>query len=377
VPENQAAKRPDEQGLRHILSREWFLLIALGTSLIFMLFGETLFAGLSNQLILTLLFLWLFFVVLGSALGVVRNAEQLSRRLGEPYGTLVLTLAMTAIEVMSITAVMTHGDSNPTLVRDTLFSVVMLVMGGMVGISLLLGAFRHREQAINLQGANAYLGVIVPLLVLCLVLPSFTRTTEMPTLSTIQQIMLGIMAMGLYATFLMMQMGRHRAYFMQPGDEPTPALADRTGLLPHFVLLLVNMLPVVLLVQQLARPVDHIIETLGAPHIIGGLIMAVMIATPEGLGGIKAALRNQLQTSVNVFLGSVLAAVGLSIPIMLLVSNLLGLELILGLDATEMVLLLLMFAVSVITFSSGRTNLLQGAVHLLLFVAFLVLQIES
>jgi Ca2+:H+ antiporter len=284
---------------------------------------------------------------------------------------------MTAIEVMSITAVMTHGDSNPTLVRDTLFSVVMLVMGGMVGISLLLGAFRHREQAINLQGANAYLGVIVPLLVLCLVLPSFTRTTEMPTLSTIQQIMLGIMAMGLYATFLMMQMGRHRAYFMQPGDEPTPALADRTGLLPHFVLLLVNMLPVVLLVQQLARPVDHIIETLGAPHIIGGLIMAVMIATPEGLGGIKAALRNQLQTSVNVFLGSVLAAVGLSIPIMLLVSNLLGLELVLGLDATEMVLLLLMFAVSVITFSSGRTNLLQGAVHLLLFVAFLVLQIES
>ncbi|MCW2306537.1 Ca2+:H+ antiporter [Rhodobium gokarnense] len=362
------------------IAREWMLAAAAVTCGIFLVYGETLFPDLSDPVSLVLLSAWLFAIVLGSALGVVRHAEHVSERLGEPYGTLVLTLAIAAIEVMSITAVMMHGENNPTLVRDTLFSVTMIFMAGMVGIALLLGAIRHREQSFNLQGANAYLGLIVPLAVFSLVLPEFTRSTSGPTLTPAQQFMVGAMAAGLYIVFLFIQTGRHRDYFAQPdvaveadageGHAPPP-------LLPHVLLLLAYIVPVVFLVEQLARPIDYVIGAFGAPHIVGGVIVAVLVTTPEAIGGVKAALRNRLQISVNVFLGSVLATIGLTVPIMLVVSNLIGLELVLGLQSTEMVLLLLVLVVNVITFSSGRTNLLQGAVHLLLFLAFLFLLFQD
>lgn len=368
---------PGPSGPWRRIKREWFLAIAVLTCAIFVLFGDIIFASLGNYLTLGLVFVWLFAVVIGSALGVVRHAEAISRRLGEPYGTLVLTLSITAIEVMSITAVMLHGENNPTLLRDTMFSVVMILMGGTIGLSLLLGALRHREQSINLQGANAYLGVIVPLAVLSMVLPDFTSTTDGPTLSLVQQIMLGTIAGGLYFTFLLIQTGRHRSYFTQP-DAVERAEEQASGALPlHFGLLLAYIVPVVLLVEQLARPIDYVIETLGAPHMVGGVMVAILVATPEGIGGIKAALRNELQTSVNVFLGGVLATIGLTVPIMLVLAYMLGLDLILGLQSSNLVLLMLMLAVSVITFSSGRTNLLQGAVHLLLFGAFLILLFEG
>ncbi|MBB4304670.1 Ca2+:H+ antiporter [Rhodobium orientis] len=362
------------------IAREWMLGAAAITCGIFLVYGETLFPDLSDPASLFALSAWLFAVVLGSALGVVRHAEHVSERLGEPYGTLVLTLAIAAIEVMSITAVMMHGDNNPTLVRDTLFSVTMIFMAGMVGISLLLGAIRHREQSFSLQGANAYLGLIVPLAVFSLVLPDFTRSTSGPTLTPAQQLMVGAMAAGLYIVFLFIQTGRHRDYFAQPepdGDGHGAEGHVSPPLLPHVILLLAYVVPVVFLVEQLARPIDYVIETAGAPHIIGGVIVAILVTTPEAIGGVKAALRNRLQISVNVFLGSVLATIGLTVPIMLVVSNLIGLDLVLGLQSTEMVMLLLVLAVNVITFSSGRTNLLQGAVHLLLFLAFLFLLFQN
>jgi Ca2+:H+ antiporter len=359
------------------MAREWFLVLSLFVCAVFLTFGEQLFAGLSNYFLLTVLFGVLFAVVIGCALGVVRHAEAISVRLGEPFGTLVLTLSITAIEVMSITAVMLHGDNNPTLVRDTLFSVVMIVMGGMVGLSLLLGAVRHREQAINLQGANAYLGVIVPLAVLSLVLPDFTSSTSGPTLSVVQKIMVGSIAGGLYLTFLLLQTGRHRAYFTEPDATEESEMHEGGPLALHLVLLVCYIVPVVLLVEQLAHPIDFVIETLGAPPMVGGVMLAILVATPEGIGGVKAALRNQLQTSVNVFLGSVLATIGLTVPIMLVLAQMLGLDLVLGLQSSNLVLLLLMLAVSVITFSSGRTNLMQGAVHLLLFAAFLILLFQG
>ncbi|MBU1306352.1 MAG: calcium:proton antiporter [Alphaproteobacteria bacterium] len=373
----KTAKIPRSNGLRQIMAREWFLILSLFVCAAFLTFGEQLFAGLSNYFLLTVLFGVLFAVVIGCALGVVRHAEAISVRLGEPFGTLVLTLSITAIEVMSITAVMLHGDNNPTLVRDTLFSVVMIVMGGMVGLSLLLGAVRHREQAINLQGANAYLGVIVPLAVLSLVLPDFTSSTSGPTLSVVQKIMVGSIAGGLYLTFLLLQTGRHRAYFTEPDATEESHKHEDGPLALHLVLLVCYIVPVVLLVEQLAHPIDFVIETLGAPPMVGGVMLAILVATPEGIGGVKAALRNQLQTSVNVFLGSVLATIGLTVPIMLVLAQMLGLDLVLGLQSSNLVLLLLMLAVSVITFSSGRTNLMQGAVHLLLFAAFLILLFQG
>jgi Ca2+:H+ antiporter len=359
------------------LREEWFLAVSLATAFGFSLGGESLYSALSNPLWLALIFLWLFGTVIGSALAVVRHADAIAEVLGEPYGTLVLTLAVTAIEVMSITAVMLHGANNPTLVRDTLFAVIMIVLGMMVGGSLLLGGWRHREQQYNLQSANAYLGVIIPLSVLTLSLPDFTATTPGPTLSSAQQLFIVVISMGLYAVFLAIQTGRHRGYFRfdEPGHEQHAASAPHTPprLLPHAILLIAYMAPVPFLAEHLAHPIDYFIETLAAPAPLGGIIIAIMVATPEALGATRAAVANHLQRSVNIFLGSVLSTIGITVPVMLAISYFTAHEVYLGLDAANDLLLMLTLGVSVVTFASGRTNVLQGAVHVVLFAAFVML----
>jgi Ca2+:H+ antiporter len=370
-----------QSAILRFLREEWFLAASYGTIAAFTLFGETLFGDMSNPLGLALVFLWLFAVVLGSCLSVVRHADGLAALLGEPYGTLILTLSVTTIEVLSISAVMLHGDNNPTLVRDTLFSVVMVVLGGMAGLCLLVGGWRHKEQLYNLPGANAYLSVIIPLAVLALVLPNATTTTVGPTLSHAQEVFLGITCIGLYASFLAVQTGRHRGYFLAIDPEGGHAGAhghetDHT-LARHALLLLAYMLPVGLLAEEMAQPIDYVIETLHAPAMLGGVAIAVIVATPESIGAIRAALANRLQLSVNIFLGSVLCTIGLTVPVMLLISRLVGREIHLGLAGANDVLLLLTLAVSVVTFSSGRTNVLQGAVHAVLFGAFLLLIFEG
>ena len=369
--------------LAKVVRDEWFLGVSYGTVAIFLLTGERLFAGLSNPFWLAIVFVWLFAAVLGSCLAVVRHADRVAEVLGEPYGTLILTLSVTSIEVMSITAVMLHGDNNPTLVRDTLFSVVMVILGGMAGLSLLIGGWRHREQHYNLQGANAYLGVIIPLTVLTLTLPNFTTTTAGPTLSGPQQIFLTVVSAGLYCAFLAVQTGRHRSYFLAEDSVATGAHATvATGahkppLLKHALLLVAYMVPVALLAEELARPIDYLIETLHMPAALGGIILALIVATPEAITAARAALANALQHAINVFLGSVLSTIGMTVPVMLLISRLSGHVVFLGLAGANDVLLLLTLAVSVVTFASGRTNVLQGAVHVVLFGAFVLLIFEG
>ena len=245
---------------------------------------------------------------MGSALSVARHADAVAEALGEPYGTLVLTLSVTAIEVMSITAVMLHGENNPTLVRDTLFAIVMIILGAMVGASLLLGGIRHREQHYNLQGANLYLSVIIPLAVLTLSLPNVTVTTPGPTLSFAQQVFLVVMSVGLYCAFLAIQTGRHRSYFtLEEGNEKRRA-ARKTAppLALNAVLLIAYMVPVAFLAEDLALPIDYFIETMRAPAALGGVIIAMLVAMPEAIGATSAALVNNVQRSINIFLGSVL-----------------------------------------------------------------------
>jgi len=355
---------------------EWFLGISLATTLAFFLAGEMLFALQGNPFWRALILIWLFGAVMGSALAVVRHADCLAEALGEPYGTLVLTLSVTAIEVMSISAVMLHGDNNPTLVRDTLFAIVMIILGGMVGASLLLGGWRHREQHYNLQGANAYLSVIIPLAVLTLSLPNFTVTTPGPTLSFPQEVFLVIMSVGLYAAFLAIQTGRHRGYFTLEQDAERPARGKRDPKAPlyrHAALLVLYMAPVAYLAEQLAHPIDYLIETLQVPTALGGVLIAMLVATPEAVGATRAAVANKLQRAINIFLGSVLSTIGLTVPFMLAISHYTGRVVYLGLDPANNLLLLLTLVVSVVTFASGRTNVLQGAVHVMLFAAFLML----
>jgi Ca2+:H+ antiporter len=366
--------------LVHFLREEWFLGVSLATIAAFTLYGDSLFADLPDPVGLTLIFLWLFGVVLGSCLCVVRHADGLAEILGEPYGTLILTLSVTTIEVLSISAVMLHGENNPTLVRDTLFSVVMVILGGMAGLSLLIGGWRHREQTYNLQSANSYLGVIIPLTVMSLTLPNFTVSTAGPTLSTPQQIFVTFMCAGLYCAFLALQTGRHKSYFMAGGhgaEDHVPGDHGAHSLPRHGVMLLAYMLPIALLAEEMARPIDYLIETLHFPAALGGVVIAIIVATPEAVGALRAALANRLQLAVNIFLGSVLSTIGLTVPVMLVISRLTGHDVFLGLAGANDVLLLLTLAVSVVTFSSGRTNILQGAVHVVLFGAFVLLMFEA
>lgn len=364
-------------------SREWFLLASATTCLVFWQAGHRMFVNLSNPWWLALVFAWLFAMVLGSAICVVRHADHLAEHLGEPYGTLILTLSVTSIEVMSIAAVMMHGANNPTLARDTLFAVTMIILNGMVGLSLLLGGWRYREQQYNLQGANAYLGVIIPLGVLALVLPNFTLSTEGPTLSRAQQSFLTVLSVGLYVAFLGLQTHRHRAYFMSGDETPAPSHArhprrpgERGKLWWHAALLGAYMAPVVILAEKLARPVDYVIETLQAPMALGGVAIAVLVATPEAIGAVRAAASNHLQRSINIFLGSVLSTIGLTVPAIIIISRLTDHSITLGLQHADLMLFLLTLTVCMVTFSSGRTNVLQGAVHLILFVAYVFLIFE-
>jgi Ca2+:H+ antiporter len=372
-----AAPRGPNWGV--LARQEWFLAVSWLTSAAFFVLGPALFASLTNPVMLLVVFAWLFGVALGSIMAVVRHADLLAIRLGEPFGTLILTLSVVAVEVVSISAISLQGHGEPTLARDTLFAVMMILLNGMVGLALLVGAWRHREQQYNLQGANAYLGLILPLAVLSLVLPSFTQTTPGPVMSFGQSAFLIVMAAGLYLGFLLLQTGRHRGFFMLSDvDEPThPAPSgEAPPLAQHGLFLALYMVPVVFLAEQLGQPLEHLIQTANAPAELGGLVIAALVATPEAIGAVRAAFADHLQRAVNIGLGSALATIGLTVPTVLVIGLATGHGVVLGLDHADLVLMLLTLAVSVVTFASGRTNVMQGAVHLLLFAAYLLLMFE-
>ena len=278
---------------RWTIRNEWFLGVSLATVGVFAAAGESLVsAAETTPLGFAVVFIWLFAAMLGSALAVARHADAVAEILGEPYGTLVLTLSVTAIEVMSISAVMLHGDNNPTLVRDTLFAIVMIIMGGMVGASLLAGGIRQSEQHYNLQGANAYLGVIIPLAMLTLSLPNFTTTTPGPTLSIAQQVFLVFMSVALYGAFLVIQTGRHRGYFASDEiEEKHGRKPPARSLARSAILLIAYILPVVFLAEQLASPIDYLIETRHLPTQLGGVIIASLVATPEAIAATRCSAR--------------------------------------------------------------------------------------
>ncbi|MCG6942979.1 MAG: calcium:proton antiporter [Thiohalocapsa sp.] len=349
----------------------------VATTVLFLLFGSDWLAAPGNPLWFVFHFVWLFAVILWAALRVVHHAECLATKLGEPYGTLILTLSVITIEVMMIATLMLHGRDNPSLARDTMFAVIMIVLNGLVGLTLLVGALRYREQVYNLQGANAYLSVIIPLAVLALVLPDYTVSTSAPTLSGFQAAFLVVMCVALYGTFLAIQTVRHAGYFAA-GDPGHPDNHGDHGRvirsLPfHAAMLLAYMLPVVLLAKKIAIPIDYGIETFGLPAALGGFVVAALVLTPEAIGALEAVLEDRLQRSVNILLGSVLATIGLTVPAVLMVSLATGETVELGLQHADFALLLLTLVVSVVTFSAARTNLLQGMVHLILFVAYLML----
>ncbi|MGA9577650.1 MAG: hypothetical protein WBV90_08525 [Terrimicrobiaceae bacterium] len=356
---------------------------AWSTVVLFFLFGSHWLADFRSVPWSALLFLWLFGVILWCAFGVVKEAEHLAGLLGEPLGTLVLTLSIVIIEVVLIGAVVLGGDSAPTLGRDTMFAVLMIVLNGAVGLCLLLGGLRHHEQAYNLQGAVAYLAVIIPLSVFALILPNFTQAVPAGSLTLGQAVFFSLDTILLYGIFLAIQTGRHRTFFVEAGSagreaETASESSGRRGagigeIAWHTLLLVVTILPIVLLAKPLAKLIDHGIAVLGAPAALGGVLIALIVFAPEAITALRAALDNQLQRSINLCLGASASTIGLTVPAILGIGIVTGKPMILGLDPTGMVLLVLTLLLSTLTFSGPRTTVLEGSVHLVVFLVYIVL----
>lgn len=318
----------------------------------------------------------LFLTVMWCAFSVVRHAECLATILGEPFGTLILTLAVVGIEVALIVAIMISGQAAPTMARDTMFSVIMIVLNGLIGLCLLAGGLRHGNQTYNLQGANAFLSVLVPLAIFALVLPRVTHSAPGGELSPLQAGFEVIMSILLYGVFLAMQTVTHSDIFRQPdavdGEDGHHGVVVRS--IPfHVAGLFGALIPIILLSKKLALYVEFGISGIGAPLALSGFIVAALVLMPEGMSGLQSALENKLQRAVNICLGAAVSTIGLTVPAVLVVSWVTGHTLELGLEYADIILLVLTLFVSLLTFSTRTTSYLQGAVHLTLFAAYVMM----
>jgi Ca2+:H+ antiporter len=301
----------------------------------------------------------------------VHHAEVIAERVGEPYGTLVLTLSVTIIEVALITTIMLGEKPAPELARDTVFSVIMIVCNGLVGVCVFIGGLRYREQGFQVSGANVYLSVLFALATITLVMPNFTTTTPGPFFSEIQLGFVSVETLALYCVFLYTQTVLHRDYFVHEGMTQGEGAQSSTGtLLLSVVLLLVSLLAVVLLAKKFSLVVDAVAVKIGAPPAFAGLLVALLILLPEGVSATAAARSNDLQKSINLALGSSLATIGLTIPAVGVATQLLDKQLELGLSPQSSILLLLTFLLSMLTFGTGRTNVLFGLVHMVVFAVY-------
>jgi Ca2+:H+ antiporter len=313
-------------------------------------------------------------ILFGTVFAAVHHAEVIAERIGEPFGTLLLTLSVTIIEVALIATIMLGAKAVPTLARDTVFAVVMIVCNGLVGICILLGGLRYREQDFQVPGANLYLSVLVVLATITLVLPNYTLTTPGPLYSAAQLGFVSVATIILYCVFLFTQTILHRDYFVREDDGASVQVEHGSpGLMPSVALLLISLLAVVMLAKKFSLVVDAGTAMIGAPPAFAGILVAFLILLPESVAAVGAARKNDLQKSINLALGSSLATIGLTIPAVAVAAYSLDKTLVLGLEDREIVILVLTFILSMLTFGTGRTNILFGMVHLVVFAIFIFL----
>jgi Ca2+:H+ antiporter len=309
-------------------------------------------------------------------LAAVHHAEVVAHRVGEPFGTLLLAIAITIIEVALIVSLMLAGGAETaTLARDTVFAAVMIILTGIVGLCLLIGGIRFKEQAVGWSGVSAALVTLTAICVLTLVLPNFTITIEGPEYSSSQLFFIAAVSIVLYGTFIFVQTVRHRDFFLPPESDssedghavpPTSKVALISG-----GLLLLCLTAVVTLAKALAPVLESGVERIGAPKSLVGVIIAAVVLLPEGLAAVRAAKKNRLQTSLNLSLGSALATIGLTIPAVAVVSLVTGLTLTIGIDTKSIVLLVLSLFTIMLSLATGKTNVLHGAVLLVIFAVYI------
>lgn len=316
--------------------------------------------------------------LIGGVFASVHHAEVVAHRVGEPFGTLTLAVAVTVIEASLILSLMFIGGADASvLARDTIYAAVMIICNGVVGVCVLLGSLAHHEQSFRVEGAGAGLAALMAMSALSLVLPVFTTTTPGATYSSSQLAFAAVASLTLWAVFVFVQTIRHRDYFLPDADtadaethaEPPTLRQAWTS----FGLLLVSLVAVVGLAKLLSPWIEQAIEAIGAPKAVLGIAIALLVLLPETVAAVRAARTDRLQTSMNLAIGSALASIGLTIPVVALTVILFPRPLVLGLDPKGLVMLALTFLVSTVTLGTGRTHLMQGAVHLVIFAAFLVL----
>jgi Ca2+:H+ antiporter len=315
-------------------------------------------------------------IMVGAIFAAVEFADVIAHRVGEPYGTLVLTLAVTVIEVALIESIVLTPNSSPALARDTVFAVIMIVCNGLVGLCILVGSFRHHEQEFQVSGAIVYLNVLGALAVLTLILPNYTSTIVGPYYSKGQLLFVSAVTVVLYAAFLYIQTSRHKDYFRAgavaapDGDHIYPS---NKALALSVIMLLVALTGVILLSKKFAVILEVGLNHLDAPQAVAGIVIAMVVLAPESITALRAAQRNMLQKSLNLALGSSLATIGLTIPAVAVTNVVLDRQIEVGLSSRDALLLALTLFLSVLTFASGRTNILAGLIHLVVFTTFLFL----
>ncbi len=353
------------------LLKEWPLLLSYGSLIVVLIFGSSLFGSISSTPAFSILFTWLFLVILFAAFGVVHHAECLAHKLGEPYGTLILTLSVIGLEVLMIVTVMLTKSENPEMARDTMFGVLMIVVNGLFGVAIIFGALRHRIQEVNFRSTETYIGGIIVLVGIGLVLPRFVEAKNM----LVFEGFLITSCVVIYGLFLWVQTKEHRGFFVMKrteGGESEEVHDSPFGVWYHVVFMILTLVPLVILAKQLSEVLDYGLEIFGLPDALAGLVVAVLILAPEGLAAFHAARANNLQRALNICLGSALATIGLTIPAVLIIGMIVGQDVVLGLDPVETVLLIFSIMLLMVNLGKGETNILKGALHLMLFAAYCV-----
>jgi Ca2+:H+ antiporter len=317
-------------------------------------------------------------VLLGaSVFAAVHHAEVLALKLGEPFGSILLAVAVTVIEVaLIVTILLSEAPGSQAVARDTVYSAVMIVLNGVIGLCLVMGGRRHYQQTFQVDGASATLAVLGTLAVFALIMPNFTDSTRTPDYAPVQLVVVGAVSLALYVVFVFVQAVRHRDYFVDATTAKTGHAAPSSAVsAASAVLLLAALAAVVVLAKLLSEPLSLGVIKAGLPVSFVGVVIAMVVLLPEGIAAVKAALSNRLQGSINLALGSAVASIGLTIPTVALVSLIFDMPLILGLSDEDMVLLMLTLFAATLTLGTGRTTVLQGAVHLVIFSVFLLLSV--
>ncbi len=357
---------------------------------IFMFFGKSIEGLYSNNGLAIGIFLLVLATIIGAAFGVVKEADELAHKLGEPYGTLILTLSIVSIEVILIVAMMFGPEDNPTIGKDSIFSVMMIIMNLVLGLCILLGGLRNGEQEYNAQGTITYLSMIIMLGGISMMIPNFIEGKGNGEFTSIQAASISGLIILLYGFFLAYQMKGYRHLYIQPkpgqmeilfaqrneiqqSEEHGQEKVSKKEVLLRTIILLGMILPIVLLSHNLATLVDYGIKEMNLPPLLGGVLIAIIVFTPESMTAVKAAMNNEFQRAINLCHGAFVSTVGLTVPSVLIIGLIASKTVLFGMTTTETILFVITLILSMLSFSGRRTAPIVGIMHLVLFAVFVIL----